>query len=304
MFGAGKEFDVEHAIITYAEDYVFLPAWAIYDDAILQEYLDRIQKCHIYMIGFMPKVDFLEASQEGRRLFCHMKVLGEFFKVPFDLPDGLNLGCDDGHWYLFDTSEKRYFPSEGQIQSRLSMMTDAVYFDVQYIGQAYGKDGSRNALDRLMKHETLQKISIKGVPDGHSLQLFLIKLQSGNSLATLFNPRADKRDQGIERIRAGIEKLFNPNEAERTTLYEASLIRYFEPKFNKEFKESFPSTNLKVLKDCYQKDFAALVAEISFDELPFVFRSETQASSRTVMAVHNLHKADARDVFFGRRPDT
>jgi hypothetical protein len=29
MFGKDKKFDVEHALIMFAEDYVFLPAWAI-----------------------------------------------------------------------------------------------------------------------------------------------------------------------------------------------------------------------------------------------------------------------------------
>lgn len=63
MFGKDKKFDVEHALIMFAEDYVFLPAWAIYDDKALSELLDRARECHVYMIGYMPKVEFLSASQ-------------------------------------------------------------------------------------------------------------------------------------------------------------------------------------------------------------------------------------------------
>lgn len=302
MFGRDKKFDVEHALIMFAEDYVFLPAWGIYDDQALSKLLDRARECHVYMIGYMPKVEFLRASQEGRRFFCHMKVVDEEFSVPYDLPDGVELGCDQGHWHLFDTSGQRYLPNKGDMQTRLSKITDKVYFDVQYVGQAFGKDGSRNALDRLKKHETLQEISIKGVPQDHSLQLLLLKVKQGNSMATFFNPFAAGKTQGEQRIKAGMDKLFSPNEAERTTLYEASLIRHFEPSFNIEFKNSFPSTNLKVLEDCYDKDFAALVAEINFNHLPFVFKSEKSPSSRNVIAVHNLHAAEERDVFFGRNP--
>lgn len=50
------------------------------------------------------------------------------------------------------------------MQTRLAL-TGKVYFDIQYIGQAYGKSGSRNALDRLRKHETVQKIALQGVPE-------------------------------------------------------------------------------------------------------------------------------------------
>ena len=46
-------------------------------------------------------------------------------------------------------------------------------FEVLYIGQAFGDGGSRNALDRLLKHETLQKIAVKGVPAGSVLMLLL-----------------------------------------------------------------------------------------------------------------------------------
>ena len=296
-----KAFDVEHAQIMFAEDYVHLPAWGIYDEEALAPFLDRARQCHVYMIGFTPKVEFLGASQDEEMLFCHMKVLDEEFLVPFRLPKGLELGCDAGYWHLFDKQGRRFFPNEATIQANLSKISGKVYFDVQYVGQAFGKDGSRNALDRLKKHETLQKISLKGAPEGHILQLLLLKIKKGNSIATVFNPFAKDTSHGEERIRAGLNKLFEPNEAERTTLYEASLIRHFEPKFNKEFKESFPSTNLKVLADCYDKDFAALVAEINFDDFPYFIKSEKQAAAPTIMALHNLHEGDDRDVFFGKK---
>ncbi len=83
------------------------------------------------------------------------------------------------------------------------------------------------------------------------------------------NPYAQNTEDGPSRIRQGLDKLYNTSEAERISLYEAALIRYFYPDFNKEFKDSFPSTNLKILQDCYEKDFAAVIAEICIDELPF-----------------------------------
>lgn len=161
-----------------------------------------------------------------------------------------------------------------------------------------GEDGSRHALDRLKKHETLQKIAVKGIPEGCSLTILMLAIEPANQLITMFNPWAKDKSQGSDRIKKGLDKLFETNEAERTTLYEASLIRYFQPPFNKEFKNSFPSTNLKVLADCYDKDFSAVAAEISIDELPFWLFSAAVERKPYHIAKHDLHTDAARRVFF------
>ena len=115
---------------------------------------------------------------------------------------------------------------------------------------------------------------------------------------SFFNPHAENKDKEGTRIKAGLDKLFDTDEAERITLYEAALIRYFEPEFNKEFKKSFPSTQLKVLEDCYDKDFSAVVAEICIDDLPFLIGSETVAPAQYHIAKHDLHDEDERKAFF------
>jgi hypothetical protein len=81
-------------------------------------------------------------------------------------------------------------------------------------------------------------------------------------------------------------------------LFEAAFIRYFSPQFNKEFKNSFPSTNLKVLEDCYDKDFSAVFAEINIDGLPFQLCSESISAKHYHFAKHDLHKEKDRKAFF------
>jgi hypothetical protein len=107
------------------------------------------------------------------------------------------------------------------------------------------------------------------------------------------------KNEGEARIKTGLEKLFNTTEEERVSLYEAALIRYFYPDFNKEFKDSFPSTNLKILRDCYEKDFSAVVAEICIDRLPFRLWSGRVDPKTYHIAIHDLHKSDERRMFFG-----
>jgi hypothetical protein len=119
------------------------------------------------------------------------------------------------------------------------------------------------------KHETLQKIAVQGVPEGYRLELILLEVVPATRVITMFNPKAEDRNQGGKRIKAGLDKLFGTDEKERVSLLEAAFIRYFRPPFNEKFKDSFPSTNMKVLKDCYAKNFSAVIAEIGFDELPY-----------------------------------
>lgn len=115
----------------------------------------------------------------------------------------------------------------------------------------------------------------------------------------MFKTNAKFKDEDSSRINAGLDKLYNTSLQERISIYEAALIRYFCPQYNKEFKDSFPSTNLKILQDCYKKDFSAVIAEINFDNLPFKIFSSSVKSSDSHMAIFDLHKDEARKLFFG-----
>jgi hypothetical protein len=265
-----KAFDIEHALVMYAKGFVTMPAFLIYEDEQIAPLLDQIRHCHIYMIGRIPKVACLGAAQDGQDLVTSFEVASKRYDLRWPMSAAMALkGDGETGWYVEDAGGVKSFPSLAIMGQRLSAEHDAVGFDVLYIGQAFGGDGSRNALDRLKKHETLQKIAVKGIPEGYLLTILMLAIEPANQLVTMINPWAKDQSQGSERIKNGLDKLFGTNEAERTTLYEASLIRHFQPPFNKEFKNSFPSTNMKLLAECYDKDFSALVAEICIDELPF-----------------------------------
>jgi hypothetical protein len=292
-------YDVEHALGMYAISFSTIPAEGIYDKEALAPLMSVIESCHIYLIGYTPRISFVDANDNDGKLNLKFIVAGNEYIVSYDLPDGLSLKHEGDLHYLENGSGQRYWPNEHDMQVRLSAESKAVNFEVKYIGQAYGKDGSRNAIDRLLKHETLQKIALKGVPDGHRLTLLLLAVQADNQMYTVMNPFASNKDEGDQRIRSGLDKLFNTTEQERVALYEASLIRYFRPEFNIEFKNSFPSTNLKILQDCYEKDFSAVVAEICIDELPFRLFSQEVEPYWHHIAKHDLHKDDDRRMFFG-----
>lgn len=296
---ADKLYDIEHSLGMYAVSYCTIPAEGIYDKEALEPLMGVIETCHIYLIGLTPVIDFVDAKQEKNVLNLSYTIGGQDCNLIFELTEGFNLKSDGDLLYIEAPNGQRSWPDDNHIQAKLSAQTALVNFEVKYIGQAYGKDGSRNAIDRLLKHETLQKISLKGVPAGYRLSLLLLAIQPNNQLYTMMNPFAKNTTEGPSRIKAGLDKLFNTTEQERITLYEASLIRYFYPDFNKEFRDSFPSTNLKVLQDCYEKDFSGVVAEICIDELPFKLFSGNVEPKNYHIVKHDLHKDEARRMFFG-----
>lgn len=291
-------FDVEHALALHAHSYVHMPAFAIYEDELIAKYVDIMRDCHIYLIGYAPKLFLDDIRQEGKTLLTKVIVDDKAYTLDWQLADGDKLVVDKGLYYVLSLGGNRFFPSDELVIQRIGTAAELV-FDVQYVGQSYGKDGSRNALDRLKKHETLQKIAIRGIPPGKNLTLLMFEILPMTKIISVFNPNTQDQSHGEARIKNGLDKLYGTSAQERVSLYEASLIRYFQPKFNKALKDSFPSTNLKVLKDCYDKDFAAIVAEICIDELPFLLASEQVPKHRYHIIHHPLHSAEERRMFFG-----
>ena len=297
LMGA-KQFDVEHALGLYALDFYTLPAEAIYSENIDAQIGGGLKDFHIYLIGVVPKINLKGARQEGQNLILDFQVLGETLSVSGPIPERLNLKHEGDLWYLSDGSNNRYVPTDQQIFEAFQMQHGPPEFEVVYVGQAYGKDGSRHAIDRLKKHETLQKIALNGVPEGYRLQVLLVEVHPSNQVLTVLNPFAVDKSQSDERITQGLDKLFDTNEHERITLYEASLISYFQPIYNKEFKNSFPSTNLKILADCYEKDFSSIIAEFCFDEPPFLLFSQEVCAKPKHTVKADLHSEADRKVFF------
>jgi hypothetical protein len=301
----GAKFDVEHAFGMYADGYCLLPADALYNDEILAEFQELTKSSHIYLIGLLPLVEFNSAREEDGQIIFTVSMLGRRHDLSWPLPPGLKLCRSADGYFIENKNGARCGPTNEMILKKINDSVETVKFEVQYIGQAFGKDGSRNAIDRLRKHETLQKISLLGVPEGFHLSIMLIEIQPNNQLFTVFNPWAENNDdaESSARIDAGFDKMYGTSEQEQVALYEASLIRYFMPKFNTIFKNSFPSTNHKVLQDCYAKDFAAIVAEICFDNLPFRLCSEVVEPSLYHTVKHDLHDDSARRIFFHGEDD-
>jgi len=294
-----KKFDVEHALGMYALSFYSLPAEAIYEVNLDKKLGDGITKCHIYLIGKVPKIDLRGARQEDKNLVVEFEVLGNLKTIFIGpMPAGVTVQHEGDLWHLKDQTGKRHVPQDEYLYQAFQERHGPLEFEVLYVGQAYGKDGSRHALDRLKNHQTLQKIALKETQQSYRLQVLLVEIHPATRMFTFFNPFAADKSRGEERIRRGLDKLFGTNEHERITLYEASLITYFQPKYNKEFKNSFPSTSLKTLADCYDKDFSSVVSEICFEPPPFLLHSDCVSADPEHIVTIDLHSEAERKVFF------
>ena len=291
------EFDVEHMLSLYALGYCTLDAKLIYEESAIGAMADHINRSHIYLIGEIPIAEQTNASFNQNVLTLNFKFREQEHKLDWQVPDGSTLREENDRCFIESPDGKHYWPDSLSITTRLSWAADGYPFKVKYIGQAYGKNGSRNAIDRLLKHETLQKISLKGTPDGYKLQLILLELEKKNRIMTTFNPDGQNKDDG-SRIQSGLDKLFDTTHAEQISIFEAAFIRYFYPDYNKEFKDSFPSTKLKILQDCYKKDFQQVAAEICIDNLPFQLYSDSVEPLHEHIALFDLHKDSNRRAFF------
>ncbi|HCM0712920.1 TPA: hypothetical protein N2743_004416 [Vibrio parahaemolyticus] len=262
---------------------------------------------HIYLICKRPIISFSKETfkYDKGEVSGHInyRIQGELTEIPFSFPFSLLDGATylelskypfrEFSTYDDDGEEVRYMPA-----SAISMglgfhikNEDLRNLEVLYVGQAFG-DGSRSAFDRLKSHSTLQKILAEAQYEDPDSEVFVLTFEyMPYRVLSLMDPRShdvisDHRD--IDRFRSIMD---NPlTEHQQICLAEAGLIRYFQPKFNAIYKDSFPSANHKILESCYDLDFSALVVEINTDELGFSLFTETVSPRE-----HHICKVDILD---------
>jgi hypothetical protein len=170
-------------------------------------------------------------------------------------------------------------------------------FDVQYIGQSIGNDGTRNFLDRVKNHEKLQQIYVDNENNESKIGILAFKVSKDQTLISIIPPSGAASSNILE---DGFNLMENLTIEEIVTLFEASFIKYFRPKYNKYFKDNFPSSNMKCLRSLYGKDFFGISAEISFRDFPFNLYSDfkVKESSNIYAAYFDLNSEDEKRRFF------
>ena len=132
----GKKFDVEHLLSLYAVDCVSLPAEGIYQSERLKEFEHLTKKCHIYIVGFVPRINFTNMTLEGRDLRMTFEILGKSYDILWDIQeDGHNLVQTNGEWHLFKGDVEAGLPPLDKCAIRLNAQYQTGKFLVKYMGR-------------------------------------------------------------------------------------------------------------------------------------------------------------------------
>tara|TARA_B110000259_G_scaffold44967_1_gene52123 strand:+ start:1121 stop:2056 length:936 start_codon:yes stop_codon:yes gene_type:complete len=299
-----------------------MPADQVQADGEMRAEEEEISKsCHIYLICKRPATyfvnDTLVYKDNNLSVTVGYKINGEEHRFQYDgefpLLDGaVRLAISDYPYreiltYDSDDNEVRRLPAS-LVSVKQNSSSPLKKLEVLYIGQSFG-NGSRSAHQRLKSHSTLQKIladSAHKYPDSEvSVLMFkfepyrLLMSFDGISKDTITGKKDKERFISIQENPLSLKQ--------QVGLVEASLIRYFQPKYNDKFKLIFPSPKVKLLKECFKLDFSGLVIEINSEELRFELFSPTRESKMHHISNIDIVSDKSRASFFyitGRSGET
>ncbi|MDD4912061.1 MAG: hypothetical protein PHP57_07180 [Sideroxydans sp.] len=311
-----RKFLSEFAVNLFTSRWLLIPSSQVTSDGVMPNDAAKVSKnCHIYLICERPALSFEKSSfsYDGEKLTGNLvhKIEGVEHKTPFEqefplLDDAVELRLSNyphREVQTFNGSGEcvRYLPASAISFKQHPHNLDHLFrkLKVLYVGQAFG-GGNRTAIDRLRSHATLQKILAEvsyDSPDSE-IMVLIIEYEPYRIIASM-DGRA-KEAIGDERDEKRFISIIDNHlkQGQQISLAEAALIRYFQPKYNKIYKKNFPSRELKVLAQCYEYDFSALVVEINTDELNLSLYSDTVAPAMHHIANIDLVDYEQRAGFF------
>jgi len=175
-----------------------------------------------------------------------------------------------------------------------------VNLEVLYVGQAYGTKGSRNAADRLESHSTLQAIYAEAVTRAPDQEIWLLLCEFNPLLMGSFDGSIGEYGTTDEEDWAHMNRVLNEplSEQQIVNFTEAALIRYFQPEYNKLFKDTFPNPAHSTYAECYDIDLNAVSVEFNTEILHFQLWSSVIEAKWTHIASFPLHSREERMYMF------
>lgn len=295
---------------------------------LLPTYLECLSKedfpppyqCHIYGIARRPRVMLAPESVVVTPTTIRGTVVAQRpgtndhydFEVP-NYPADPVVKCECDYPY----SDFRFVDAEGEvvfegpIVQYLTMAgvgdvyPELVDLELLYVGQAYGKQGDRMAPERLASHDTLQKILAEAIQRSPDMQIWVSLFSFADMLIASFDGRAGVYDTSEEEDIAHMRDVLSSRitEAHRINYCEAALIRYFQPQYNTEFRNSFPSVNHSSYAECYKLDLNSVAVEVNCRRVGVRFWSQAVAPAWNHLITYPLHSEKERRSMFNFFPD-
>lgn len=314
--------ELEGALELFSSDpFVFRPSELYKVEGSLRKELERY---NLYIVARRPRLSLIPSSlvlDAGKNTVSGVieAQLGEQkehfpFKAVFTTP--FQIERLDDHQFPFDFL--RLWATNGYpIQVRLhdvlrfceqdyAPVTDMY---VEYVGQAFGEEGERDVVDRLIGntgkagHGSLQQVlaEVNASHPDQEVHLLLYSFEFHKRIVIgggFFGTPEPKYsiDDAPERFEQFFESKVKRHV--RIDLAEAALIRYFAPQYNVKYKKTFPAQTHKILDRLHELDVTGLAVSLSTQEHRVRLFSTAVAPSDTHIAIYPITQDENRISFF------
>jgi hypothetical protein len=172
--------------------------------------------------------------------------------------------------------------------------------EVLYVGQSYGSGGERTASERLRSHSTLQGIYAEAIQRSPDQDIWLILATFEEYLLCSFDGRKESYGTTLEQDSDHITSILHSNisQQQKVNFTEAALIRYFQPPYNKIYKDSFPNPAHSSYSECYDIDLNMVAVEFQSEEIMLRLYSETVEPKWIHFCNFPLHSREDRIYMF------
>ncbi len=247
-------------------------------------YFDKYSPCHIYFVCRRPRLTINPNK---------IKVTKKYIELAFCIHS--EKGIEEREFKFINNLETedvkleskypynkfKLLTSKGEqlldakVAPFLQTLIRADFLDLEvlYIGQSYGVDGARTAPDRLTSHSTLQGIYAEAISNNPDSEIWLALTSFTQINITMMDGRTEFTEEELsedDKRRPKVLEILNwegINEQQKINFTEAALIKYFEPKYNKVYKDTFPNPAHKTYSECYELDINAVCIELQTVEM-------------------------------------
>jgi hypothetical protein len=268
---------------------------------------------HIYIIGKRPRITIDLKSV----LISKDRINGRFVKqvkndlipIEFDTQNLLGTADVDIHseypfteYHFIDRNN--ICIAEGKCALQLAKLGTQYWehldLEVLYVGQSYGKEGERTAIDRIKNHSTLQGIYAEAIKNSPDQEIWIILCGFDTYLMSCIDGRSENYATTMEEDDKHISTVIRTNvtEQQKINFTEAAIIKYFKPEYNQIYKDSFPNPAHSTYSECYDIDLNMVSVELQTEVLALRLWSPYVSPSWIHFCKFPLHSIEDRKYMF------
>ncbi|QMW04521.1 hypothetical protein [Spirosoma foliorum] len=277
------KYTTEGFIVMYLSKYQILQQQELEYFAENQDIFNDQSKCHIYFILKRPRTtingSYFKFNDDYFELEVEIQIKNRFInrllKIdnPYKSKNAKLITDYPYNYFEIQTEEHNFAFKTGALLDYIQQINpikdDLLDYEILYIGQSYGEAGNRTAIDRLISHSTLQKIYNEAIikhPDSE-IWLMLSSFAQTNISSTNGQITARTENESLDRERFINFMDTKFSEQQKINFTEAALIRAFQPKFNIEYKNTFPNPAHSSYNECYKLDLNGIAIEIDLSSM-------------------------------------